>query len=304
MPLYRLSDLKDFLDDVGVQAKRSMSQNFLVDGNIVKNSIDIAAVIADDVIVEIGSGPGVFTEELLCRGATVVAIEKDDVFARALTRLQTADNRLHIVADDALTTDITAHISPLLRGGAKAKIVASIPYSITTPLLQRCIALRDIFSCAVFIVQDDVASKAVSRPGDKNYSFLSVFLKNYCHVKYSFTIKNSCFYPRPKVSSAALSLEFRDEPLLSEELLGHVREAFLQRRKMLRSSLKEYYSSESIMAALESIGKPSTARPEELSLEDFVNIFQILIIDNEKQSHESFRRQDFSPQSHREHREK
>lgn len=269
---YRPSDLRAFLDDLGVKPKKRLSQNFLIDGNIVRKIAQFAGVKKGDCIVEIGPGPGALTEHLLQIGAQVAAIEKDETFAKALDRFQPPDQRLSVIAADVLDVSVDKCFQK------KGKIVANLPYHLTTPILAKLVPLNHAFESITVMVQKEVAERFIARPRSKEYSSFTLFLEFYSKPEYGFTVEPTCFYPRPKVQSAVVKLQLKKPPSVSsvDQFFKVTRTAFQKRRKMMRASLKELYGAEAVTSALESAGIDPEARPEELSLGDFLRFFEIV----------------------------
>jgi len=267
---YRPTDLALFLDELGVKPKKRLSQNFLIDGNIIRKIVALAEVDKESSILEIGPGPGALTEALLATGAHVTAIEKDTTFAKALERLQTKDHHLTVIAKDVLTVDMGTLFKK------KAKVVANFPYHITTPILSALLPMHEKFESITCMVQKEVADRFIAPCGTKDYSSFSVFLQFYSQPIYGFTVQPTCFYPRPKVKSAVMKLILKKPPKVSsvDRFFEMTRTAFQKRRKMMRASLKDLYGSKAISSALQLIGKNPLARPEELSLDDFLRLFQ------------------------------
>lgn len=278
MPIYKPSELHKFLEELGVRPKKGLSQNFLIDGNILRKIVATAAVEPGDIVVEVGPGPGSLTEELLNSGAHVIAVEKDTAFAQALERLKGPDRHLEVYCDDIMTFPLDEVLKLKLSPGKKAKVIANLPYHLTTPIIAMLIEKRDLFSSLVLMVQEEVARRFVAKPKTGEYSSFTVFLNFFSTPKYAFTVKRQCFYPAPNVDSAIIALDLKEPPHVENQDSFFVltRTAFQQRRKMLRSSLKEIYNPESIEAALISIGKPAQARPEELSLDEFIALYKKL----------------------------
>lgn len=270
MSLYKPSELRAFLEEIGAAPKKSLSQNFLIDGNIIRKIVALADIHKGDLVLEVGSGPGSLTEALLMAGATVIAVEKDKKFAAALHRLQTPDHRLTVIEADILELELTKLLAK------KAKLVANLPYQITTPILTRFLPLRDLFSSITVMVQKEFAARLAALPSSPDYSSLTVFVQFYADAAYGFTVEPTCFYPRPRVQSAVVKLQLKTPPSVSSEdhFFQMTRRAFQQRRKMVRASLKRYYELESIDQGLEKIGKGMQVRPEELSLGDFLILFK------------------------------
>lgn len=278
MPIYKPTELHQFLEQLGVHPKKGLSQNFLIDGNILRKIVSTAHVSPGDVVMEVGPGPGSLTEELLNSGAHVIAVEKDKVFADALARLKSDNNQLEVHCDDILTFPVEAALTPLLSEGKKAKVIANLPYHLTTPIIAQFVEQRHLFSTLILMVQEEVARRFVAKPKTSEYSSFTVFLNFYTHPRYAFTVSRQCFFPIPKVDSAVVVLELKTPPHVAseEDFFMLTRTAFKHRRKMLRSSLRDLYPTQLIETALNTIGQNPLARPEELSLEDFLRLFEII----------------------------
>ena len=278
MAIHKPSELMAFLESLGIQPKKVLSQNFLVDGNIIRKIVKTANVSPADVVLEIGPGPGSLTEGLLEGGAHVIAVEKDNVLAGALERLKTDTNQLDIYCEDILEFPIAEVLKKNLKDGQKAKVIANLPYHLTTPILIKLVQMQDIISSLVLMVQQEVGQRFTAIPGNHHYGSLTVFLNFYSKLKYGFTVSKQCFYPKPKVESAIVILELKEPPFVAdqEKFFQMTRTSFEHRRKMMRSSLRELYPPETIMEALSKIGKNPQSRPEELSLDEFLSLFAIL----------------------------
>lgn len=266
--LYRPSELKLFLQELGISAKKSLSQNFLIDGNILEKICRLAEVQLGDHILEIGPGPGALTEALLKKGALVTAVEKDKTFAKVLNRL---GNHLVVIEEDFLTIDLES----LLKSSQKFKVVANLPYQITTPILSKLVPCHHLISSIVVMVQKEVATRFVALPNTADYSSFTLFLQFYGNTTYGFTVGPNCFYPPPKVHSAVVKIDLKPCPNIStDRFFQMTRMAFQQRRKMLRVSLKKNYPY--IEEALMKLDLGLTCRPEQLSLEQFISLYQEL----------------------------
>ena len=276
MKVYRPSDLQAFLREKGVHAKKGLSQNFLIDGNIIQKILDTASMTEKDFVIEIGSGPGALTQALLSRGAHVTAIEMDSAFAAALNRLQTLDHRLQVICEDILKFPLVDFLQK--HPGKKFKVVANLPYHITTPILVMLLPLHPWIESLTIMVQKEFGDRLYGKVGTPEYSSLTLFLQFYATISKSFTVSPNCFYPKPNVHSAVLHCQLHP-PLLDnnvETFFQLTRTAFGQRRKMLRASLKELYGSEKIERALVKIGHPITQRPEQLTIHEFILLYEAL----------------------------
>lgn len=278
MPIYKPSELREFLTSLGIAPKKFLSQNFLIDGNILRKIIASAAPSPEDIVLEIGPGPGSLTELLLESGATVVAVEKDPILADALKRLNPPDNRLKIYCEDIRSFSFEESLYPLLGEGKKAQVIANLPYHLTTPILARLLPLHRYFSKLTIMVQNEMAQRMISKPHTSDYSSFTVFLNFFCQARYAFKVGCHSFYPAPKVDSAVAELILKPAPQVSNQDLFFelTRTAFKQRRKMLRSSLKDLYPAGLITHFLEEIGQNPKARPEELNLDEFIQLFEKL----------------------------
>lgn len=284
-PAPRLPPLRDVIARHGLGARKSLGQHFLFDLNltarIVRAATQFLAPPAGDLslgtVIEVGPGPGGLTRALLDAGTgCLVAIEKDHRCVAALTELAAAyPGRLDVRETDALSLD-AAHI-----GAAPRRIIANLPYNISTALLLRWLAdlARDpeAFSGFVLMFQSEVADRLTAHPRSKAYGRLSVITQWLCHVQPLFEIPARAFTPPPKVTSTVVGLQPRSQPLAAADMpiLERITAAaFGQRRKMLRQSLRSLGTDAS--ALLSAAGVPETARAEELDVEAFCALARAL----------------------------
>jgi len=270
MPLYKPSELREFLQSIGADPSRALSQNFLIDGNIIRKTVTLAEVKAGDSVLEIGPGPGALTEALLETGANVIAVEKDKRLATALERLQ--NGRLRVINDDILTVNL----EEILPKGTK--VVANLPYSLTSPILGRLLPSHHLIETVVVMVQKEVAKRLCAKAGTKDFSSLTLFVNFHSKIKSSFDVGRRCFYPAPKVDSAVVRMDLNSPPALSDtdRFWKLIKTSFNQRRKMMRASLKELYPAKTVEGALIDIKTAPTSRPEQLSLDKFIALFEKL----------------------------
>lgn len=273
MSIYRPSELLEFLESLGIRPKKALSQNFLIDQNILKKIIQTADVKPGDLVVEIGPGPGSMTELLLDAGAHVIAIEKDRTLAAALERLKTPERHLEVFQMDVMDFPFEELIK------RPAKVVANLPYNLTSPILIKLLPMRHLLTYLHVMVQEEVGRRLTALPRTPDYGSLSIYVRFYSKPTYAFTISNKCFFPSPKVQSAWITMELQDTPegVDPEAFFKITRRAFEQRRKMMRSSLRDLYGSEEVTAALEKVSLNPLARPEDLSLEDFVKFYHAIV---------------------------
>lgn len=276
--VYRPSELQAFLQSLGIHPKKGLSQNFLIDGNIVRKILATAAVAPGDIVLEVGPGPGALTQALLEAGAHVIAVEMDAVLAKALERFRGPTHSLEIITSDILKVSLDEIVGPKLVTGKKAKVIANLPYHVTTPIITRMVPRNDLFQSITVMVQKEVADRMTSPCGNRVYGSLTVFLEFYSTPTYAFTVGKNCFLPPPKIDSAVVHLDMHVPTSVTdhEGFFRLTRTAFEHRRKMLRASLRDLYSSETVTHALEKLQMNPLARPEDLSLSDFVRLFEVL----------------------------
>ncbi|HSX11131.1 MAG TPA: 16S rRNA (adenine(1518)-N(6)/adenine(1519)-N(6))-dimethyltransferase RsmA [Chlamydiales bacterium] len=257
------------MDRIGARPKKHLSQNFLIDPSTIRKILDLAQVRPGDHVLEIGPGPGALTTALLEAGAHVHAVEIDTAFATELHRIQS--DQLTVYEADFLTF-------PMKRLPAHFKVVANLPYHITSPILEKLFATP--FTSLTLMVQKEVATRMASPPGTKDFGSLSLFVQFYSHLHSSFTVPAHCFYPRPQVDSTVIRLDTRTLPPVDPlHFFSLVHKAFQHRRKMLTSSLA--LPKDQVRQALTTLGIRPDARPEALSLDQWVAL-TIALIDNGK----------------------
>ncbi len=264
-----LPPLRETIAAHGLDAKKRFGQHFLLDLNLTRRIARAAAPLAEGTVIEIGPGPGGLTRALLLEGAgRVVAVEVDTRAFGPLLELQAAaDGRLDLVEADALK------IEPRDLGAAPLRIVANLPYNVSTALLVRWLHAANDIADMVLMFQKEVVDRLVAVPRTKDYGRLSVLAQHVCEVRRLFDVAPTAFVPPPKVTSAVARLTPRPQAARLADLRPLERvtaAAFGQRRKMLRGSLAGIYTDP--VATLERLGLRPTARAEELSVDDFVRL--------------------------------
>lgn len=250
-----------------VRPKKSLGQNFLKDPHYVRKIADAAALSRNDQVLEIGPGLGHLTRELAARAGKVLALELDRRVLPILREQFAQDAHVEILEQDALKF-------PYDTLSGSWKVVANLPYYISTPLIQRLLEFRDRFSSLTIMVQKEVAERIIAPPGGKEYGYLSVLVQFYTLPRISFAVPAGAFTPKPKVDSAVLMLEVRTQTAVSvanEGFFFHVvKAAFSQRRKTLRNSLAQLGTGEEkLRKAEQETGILLTRRAETLSLAEF-----------------------------------
>ena len=268
-----LPPLRETIAAHGLDARKRLGQHFLLDLNLTRRIARAAAPLSPGTVVEVGPGPGGLTRALLLEGATsVVAIEVD---TRAITALQdlqkAAGGRLQVIEGDALDMPI-ASLGPPPR-----RIVANLPYNVSTALLVRWLHPADDVTDMVLMFQKEVVDRLVALPRTKDYGRLSVLAQHVCTVQRLFDVAPTAFVPPPKVTSSVARLRPRPsgDRLADLKPLERVTAAaFGQRRKMLRGALAGLFSDPT--AVLTGLGLSPTARAEELTVAEFVRLAGVL----------------------------
>ncbi|MGE0232534.1 MAG: 16S rRNA (adenine(1518)-N(6)/adenine(1519)-N(6))-dimethyltransferase RsmA [Flavobacteriaceae bacterium] len=266
-----LPPLREVIRAHGLDARKSLGQNFLLDLNLTAKIARAGGPLENTTIVEIGPGPGGLTRSLLAEGAgNVIAVEKDARCLPALEQISAAcPGRLTILHGDALEVDLAG----LVHG--PARIVANLPYNVGTALLTGWLSLDawpPWFSSLTLMFQREVAERIVARRGDAHYGRLAVLAGWRCKARILFDVPPQAFTPPPKVTSSIVRLEpFAVDDGISPKLLSHITQAaFGQRRKMLRASLKSLGTDTG--ALLEEAGIDPTRRAEEIDIEGFLTL--------------------------------
>ncbi|MCT4575603.1 MAG: 16S rRNA (adenine(1518)-N(6)/adenine(1519)-N(6))-dimethyltransferase RsmA [Alphaproteobacteria bacterium] len=266
MRLEDLPPLKEVIKKYQLSAKKSLGQNFLLDLNLTRKIARLGQIEEGTTIIEIGCGPAGLTRAILevYPNNPVVVIEKDERCVHALQDLvlPVVGDRLKIIQGDAMEIDYN-EIAP----GKKA-IIANLPYNIATPLLIGWLKQIDKFDSLTLMFQKEVANRIVASVGDKAYGRLAVISNWLCNTKIVVNLPPQAFTPPPKVSSAVVHFKPKAdrEDVRFSVLENVVKQAFNQRRKMLRQSCKSF------LPILEKLGIDVTKRAENLSLDEFLNI--------------------------------
>jgi len=271
-----LPPLRDVITAHGLDARRSLGQNFLLDLNLTRRIARVCPDLKDHDVLEVGPGPGGLTRALLLEGARrVVAIERDHRASQAIAEIAAAyPDRVHLVEADALEVNE----EDLLEG--RTHIVANLPYNISTALLLKWLAVAPWPGWPLSLTlmfQREVAERIVAEPGSKSYGRLSVVSQWRTRAHIAFDVSPKAFTPQPKVVSSVVHMTPKapapNDPQFSS-LERVTAAAFGQRRKMLRASLKQVFADP--MAICEAVGIDPTARAEQVSVDGFLSLAQQL----------------------------
>lgn len=259
--------------------QKKFGQNFLIDTHVLDKIISAAGITKDDFVLEIGPGIGTMTQYLACAAREVVAIEIDKNLIPILEdTLQDYEN-VSVINDDILKVDIAA-LAEEKNQGRPIKVVANLPYYITTPIIMGLFEKNVPLESITVMVQKEVADRMQVGPGTKDYGALSLAVQYYAEPYIVANVPPNCFMPRPSVGSAVIRLtRHREMPVLvkDEKLMFRlIRASFNQRRKTLANGLKNspelQFSKEEIETAIETLGKGASVRGEALTLEEFAKL--------------------------------
>ena len=260
------SETRQLLDRLGHHPKRALGQNFLIDGNIVRKSLELAQVTAGDRIVEVGPGLGTLTRALLEAGAEVWAVERDARLAEFLRQdlVPASEGRLHLLEGDAMDEPRAALPETIASGGWK--IVANLPYAISTPWMD-AILTAPLPERMVLMLQLEAAQRYTAAPGNKQFGAISIFLQSAFMVAPGHKVGAGCFFPRPDIESQLLHLVRRPAPFLFDPATKQlIRACFQQRRKQIGALLRGRMPEDGRpwIRSLTDVGLDERARPEEI----------------------------------------
>ena len=276
---------KAVLERHGFTFKKSFGQNFLTDTNILQKIVDTAEIDDQVNVIEIGPGIGALTEFLAERAAQVMAFEIDHRLVPILADTLRDFENVTVVNEDILKVDLAQHIQNFKNPDLPIKVVANLPYYITTPILMHLIESGIPFSEFVVMMQKEVADRISAQPNTKAYGSLSIAVQYYMTAKVAFIVPRTVFVPAPNVDSAILKMVRRPEPAVAvedEKFFFKVSKAsFTHRRKTLWNNLTGYFGKteeikDKLTKALEQAGLSPSVRGEALGLEEFASLADAL----------------------------
>ena len=273
------SATKEIINKYSFAFQKKFGQNFLIDSNVLESIIRGAEITKDDFVLEIGPGIGTMTQYLCEAARQVVAVEIDKMLIPILEDTLSEYDNVEVINQDVLKVDIKS-LAEEKNNGKPIKVVANLPYYITTPIIMGLFESGVPIDSITIMVQKEVADRMQTGPGSKDYGALSLAVQYYATAKVILNVAATCFMPRPNVDSAVIKLTRHKEPTVNvadEKLMFKIiRASFNQRRKTLVNGLKNSpelsFSKEQIVKAIEKIGKPETIRGEALTLEEFAEL--------------------------------
>ena len=263
--------------------QKKFGQNFLINTGILEDIIAAAEITKDDFVLEIGPGIGTMTQYLCESAREVIAVEIDKNLIPILKDTLSAYDNVEVLNDDILKVDIKA-LAEERNAGKPIKVVANLPYYITTPIIMGLFESHVPIDSITIMVQKEVADRMQEGPGSKEYGALSLAVQYYAHPEIVVNVPPSCFMPQPKVGSAVIRLTRHEAPPVDVEneklMFQIIRASFNQRRKTLANGLNNFpglsLSKEVIQQCIEELGVPVTVRGEALSLEQFAQLSNII----------------------------
>lgn len=272
-----LKDTEFIMDKYHITANKNLGQNFLIDDDTVSGIVDAANVSKDDLIIEIGPGLGTLTKELLDRAGKVICIELDKRMIEILNDRFSMYDNFKVLNDDVLKVNLKELIEK--EKVKTTKIVANLPYYITTPIIMKLLEERLDIETITVMIQKEVADRLVTKPGTGDTGAITYAIHYYTNPKRVLEVPNTAFIPEPKVNSTVINLEVLKEPKVAvkdeKKLFEVIKTAFMQKRKTLLNALansNKYGSKEQICKTLELLSIDNRVRPEKLTLEEFAKI--------------------------------
>lgn len=272
-----LKETKFIMDKYHITANKNLGQNFLIDNDAVTGIVDAANVSKDDLIIEIGPGLGTLTKELLDKAGKVICIELDKRMIEILNDRFSMYDNFKVLNDDVLKVNLKELIAK--EKIKTTKIVANLPYYITTPIIMKLLEDRLDIETITVMIQKEVADRLVTAPGTGDTGAITYAIRYYTNPKRVLEVLNTAFIPEPKVNSTVINLEVLKEPKVAvkseEKLFEVIKTAFMQKRKTLLNALansNKYGSKEQICKTLELLSIDNRVRPEKLTLEEFAKI--------------------------------
>lgn len=274
---------KEVINKYSFAFQKKFGQNFLIDSNVLENIVEAAGITKDDFVLEIGPGIGTMTQYLCESARQVLAVEIDKMLIPILEDTLSEYDNVEVINQDVLKVDIKSLVEEK-NNGRPIKVVANLPYYITTPIIMGLFESKVPIESITIMVQKEVADRMQTGPGSKDYGALSLAVQYYADAKVMLNVSATCFMPRPNVDSAVIKLtrhqespvEVKDESLMFKI----IRASFNQRRKTLVNGLKNSseldFSKEEITEAIKSIGKEENIRGEKLTLEEFAKLSNAL----------------------------
>ena len=271
-----------------IRANKSLGQNFLINQNVVDQIVESSQITKQDLVIEIGPGLGTLTKELLEKAGKVICIELDKKMIKILNDRFALYTNFECLHEDVLKVKINKIIKEEKeKNGIKnAKVVANLPYYITTPIIMKLLEDRLDLESITVMIQKEVADRLIAIPGEKNTGAITYSVYYYATSEGVIEVPNDSFIPKPEVTSKVIKLILRKDPPVEVKSRGVmfkiIKSAFMQRRKTLLNALtntKVFMSKEEGLKILKELNLDENVRPENLTLEDFAEITNKILVD-------------------------
>ena len=276
-----LKETRFIMDKYHITANKNLGQNFLIDDEAVAGIVEAANVSKDDLIIEIGPGLGTLTKELLDRAGKVICIELDKRMIEILNDRFSMYDNFKVLNDDVLKVDLKALIAN--EKIKNTKIVANLPYYITTPIIMKLLEERLDIETITVMIQKEVADRLVTKPGTGDTGAITYTIHYYTEPKRVLEVPNTAFIPAPKVNSTVINLNILKKPSVTvkdeAKLFEVIKTAFMQKRKTLVNALansSKFGTKEQIEKILQTLEIDNKIRPEKLTLEEFTQIAEAI----------------------------
>lgn len=280
-----LEETRFIMKKYNIKANKNLGQNFLINEEVVKNIVGCSNIEKEDLVIEIGPGLGTLTKYLLEKAGKVICIELDTKMLQILEDRFSLYNNFELINNDVLKVDLKNIIEKEKTEGKikNVKIVANLPYYITTPIIMKLLEEELELESITVMIQKEVADRLIAVPGQKNTGAITYSVYYYASSEAIMEVPNSSFIPEPEVTSKVIKLNIRKESIVTpkdrEKMFKIIKYAFMQKRKTLLNSLTNngvFENKQKGTEILNSLGIKENVRPEELTLEQFEKISDIL----------------------------
>lgn len=276
-----LEETKFIMNKYNIKAVKNLGQNFLVNQEVVNTIVECSEITKEDLVIEIGPGLGTLTKELLEKAGKVICIEIDTKMLSILKERFALNDNFELINNDVLKVNLKELIEKekQTENIKRAKIVANLPYYITTPIIMKLLEEKLDLESITVMIQKEVADRLIATPGDKNTGAITYSVYYYAESEGILEVPNSYFIPEPEVISKVIKLNIRKEPIIQVENIDKmfmvIKNAFMQKRKTLLNSLtnnKIFINKQQGIEILNDLGIKENSRAEELTIEQFAKI--------------------------------
>ena len=291
-----LEDTQFIMKKYKIRANKALGQNFLINQNVVDKIVESSHITKEDLVIEIGPGLGTLTKELLEKAGKVICIELDKKMIKILTDRFSLYENFELIHGDVLKVRLNKIIKEEKEknGFKSAKIVANLPYYITTPIIMKLLEDRLDLESITVMIQKEVADRLIAIPGEKETGAITYSVYYYATAEGIMEVPNDSFIPEPEVTSKVIKLTLRKEPPVEVKSRGVmfriIKSAFMQRRKTLLNALKNtkvFMSKEEVLKILKELHLDENVRAEKLTLQDFAEITNKILVDEPEEKNSS-----------------